>query len=259
MTLLEYNIHHQKHLKFKKKQLTLHWQYGGATKNNRRHIASQLQFRQTEHRIPPHRQCFNVGSNFTDMKITYYDDGLTEFFDDLKETVRQQLPDIELDKVKRGPQASGHELNEVIIYVTENKIALLVSLASGVIGSALWDMIKLAWSKIAGRAFQYLQGGEIKNRKGNISLVLQVNKEREIEFKLSGQVEQEMIPEIMEKLKDFVRNDQPGILENEKDFALDRQDKKRYRVKYDEVNKVWTAIQLNETERRFREIRRAHQ
>lgn len=190
------------------------------------------------------------------MKITYYDDGLTEFFDDLKETVQQTLPDIELDKVKRGPQASGLELNEVVIYVTENKISLLVGFVSGVIGSALWDMIKLIWNKIAGRTFQYLQGGEIKNRNGNISLVLQVNKEQEVEFKLSGQVEQELIPEIMEKLKDFVKSDQPSILENEKDYALDRQDKKRYRVKFDETNKVWIAIQLDEAEKRFKEMRK---
>jgi hypothetical protein len=189
------------------------------------------------------------------MKITYYDDGLTEFFNDLKGTVQQILPDIELDKVKRGPQALGLELNEVVIYVTENKTALLVGLVSEVVGSAIWDTIKLIWSKIAGRTFQYLQGGQIKNIKGSISLVLQVNEEREVVFKLTGQIEQELIPRIIEKLKDFVMNDQPGILENEKDYGLVRRDKKRYRVKYDEVNNVWTAIELDESEKRFREMK----
>lgn len=179
------------------------------------------------------------------MKVIYYSDELIDFFDDLNGAFQNELADIKFEKVDRGPIALGLELNEVIIYVTENKTPLLIDFASGVVGSVFWEMIKLVWNKVSVSTFKYLQSGIVKNRKGSIALFLQINKEQEVEFKLSGEVDQDLIPDILEKLKDFVINKQSSVLQNEKDYGLKVKGKIKYRVKYDEVNKVWNAIKLD--------------
>ena len=183
------------------------------------------------------------------MKIIYFEPGLTNFFEELGDSSRLEGPRLELDLKQRGPQASV-SITDVIVLISQDQIA------TGIIGSAIWDIIKSIWIKVVNHTFKYLQRGEIKNRKGNIKLVLKVNSDKELEFELSGEVQQELVPAVMDKLSQFTCNDMQAVLKNEEDYALDDLKRKTYRVKYDQVNKVWIAIQLSEWERQSRKLRR---
>jgi hypothetical protein len=197
------------------------------------------------------------------MKITYDNSHFDEHLNNLKELLKKDGIEIELNKYEREPRIyalATFDIYDIVVYISEHKLELIIGgLGGNLVSNLIWKAIDSIWTKITSHKFHILQSSGLKEREGNVLLVVQVKKDKEINFKLSSDFKQELISETVDKLNQFITNESADLIDSEDNFATDNNGKKIFRVRFDPENKVWTAVPLTDNEKRMRELRKFHE
>jgi hypothetical protein len=138
------------------------------------------------------------------VKVTYDNPQFDEHLNHLKELLRKDGVEIELNKVERERQIfalATIDIYDIVIYISEHRLDLIVGgLGGGLVSNLIWKALESIWSKVTKHKFHILESSGLKEREGNILLIVQVKKDKEINFKLSNDFKQELILETLDKL-----------------------------------------------------------
>jgi hypothetical protein len=80
--------------------------------------------------------------------------------------------------------------------------------------SALWDTIKsttiYVWNKVKGKTINKITSREVTKKNINFGLRIKIDKETQIDFKLDGDVSEELISQSIDKIPDIIKNIKSG-------------------------------------------------
>ena len=197
------------------------------------------------------------------MRVTYDNYEFDAHLNNIKELLEKDGVEIELNKIERERRIyalATIDIYDIIIYISEHKLELLIGgLGGNLVSNLIWKAIESIWAKITNHKFHILQSGQLKEREGNVLLIVQVKKDKEFNFKLNSNIKQELIPETLDKLNQFINNKSDEVLKDEDNLATDNKGKKIFRVRFNPDNKVWIAVPLTDNEKHMRELRKQYE
>jgi len=89
---------------------------------------------------------------------------------------------------------------------------LILELLKGIAANSIWDTIKFlsitTWKKVRNRNYTFLRSTEVKKKEITFGLNVKLNKNTSFNFKLDGDIEEKTIRKSLDKVLDFLKEQQ---------------------------------------------------
>ncbi|PQJ08958.1 hypothetical protein CJD36_021350 [Flavipsychrobacter stenotrophus] len=123
---------------------------------------------------------------------------------------------------KNGIITANLELYKIISQIVISQ-PLLIEILKGVGPNAIWDAIKIAtvmlWRISIGKSFFKVTRGNVESREMTFGVKVKLDANTTFDFELKGDVSQEVIAESLDKMLDFIKQQQPKLKHQIEDYV----------------------------------------
>jgi hypothetical protein len=153
---------------------------------------------------------------------------------------------LELSSYDKSHQITAHVSIEDFTFITFLAIppSIVTELLIGIGSSAIWDTIKLVafaiWKKLQQKTYNKTSGGKSIKQYISFGLNIEVNNNTKFNIELKGNLSEDIIKESLDKVIDFLKEQQPKEKPEIEDF-----------VYYNSETKQWIKIDVMEELRKI--------
>ena len=142
----------------------------------------------------------------------------------------------------------GPELADIIIFIRDNPESIFLA-------PAIYDIVKSSlvglWKKLKSLKVEKMKsGGSIEEKQKKISVRYEDSQNRRISINFVGNIDNEIIEEVVEKSLDVIKTDKKEELFREPDFVDNSSGKITIELKYNPKTKVWEPENFGDIRRK---------